>query len=185
MTHASPKNANTCFAVYRSTPYDSNEYQSTLTNLWVKNLRMSVLVLLDKMCSSGVAIAYFCAWEANSHSWSDADVVAVCSIGPSWWPNSQKSTIKRLRNVFGTLQIFSLTKTLTVWRIGQYRELISWYPASKLTQALNPLKLRHLYRTVTSGRLGAKGCVCLNSFQREFSGLWGNSSIIDDWFVTL
>lgn len=118
------------------------------------------------MCSSGVAIAYFCAWEANSRSRPDADVVAVCSIDPSWWPISQKSTIKRLRNTFGTLQIFSLTKTLPLWRIGHYRELISWYPASKLPQALNPLKLRHLYRTVTSGRLGAKR-LCLSELRPE------------------
>lgn len=56
----------------------------------------------------------------------------------------------------------------------------SWSPASKLTQALYPLKERHLYRTVTSGRLGAKKAPSVwTPFNGNFQVCGGNSSITD------
>lgn len=121
-------------------------------------------------------IAYFCAWRANSH----------CSTNP-----------KRLRNIFGNSSNLQLHETVVkrhcLWgALALQRALISWSPASKLTQALDPLKERHLYRTVMSGRHGAKkkkkGCVCLSSIQKNkrgnFRGCFrGNSNITAVWFV--
>lgn len=49
-----------------------------------------------------------------------------------------------------------LATTPQIFTIGPQRVFISWFPASKSTQALFPLKERHLYHTVTSGRLRAK-----------------------------
>lgn len=63
------------------------------------------------------------------------------------------STIKRLWNLFGNKSSASQT---VVKRHCLCGGSASWSPASKLAQALYPLKERHLYRTVTSGRLGAK-----------------------------
>lgn len=42
-----------------------------------------------------------------------------------------------------------------------FKELISWSLVGNLSQALYPLKERHLYRTVASGRLGAKKATSL------------------------
>lgn len=75
-------------------------------------------------------------------------------------------------------------KTLPLWRIGPWRELASWSPASKLTQALYPLKERHLYRNVTSGRLGAKRLRLSEYLSEEiFRVVGGNSNITGFWFV--
>ncbi len=147
-------------------------------------------VLLNEMCSSVLERSIFLCLKAVSHSWSDADEVAFCGISSSWWPIRQKSTIERLWNIWQ--QLFSSSASQRVLKrrclCGGLARTKSSYPG-----LLHRNSDRHFIIEVEASvscckvwkTWCKKGCGCLNSFQREFSELWGNSNVIDFWFVTL
>lgn len=128
-------------------------------NLLEKKHHKSVLVLLNKMCSSLLNI-FLCLKSKQS-------------VMIRWWCSclqhysvlmTNKSEInnqKALKHIWQQLLKSSASQTVVKRHClcGGLAHTESSYPgspASKLTQALYPLRERHLYRTVTSGRLGAK-----------------------------
>ena len=108
---------------------------------------------------------------------------------PSWWLISQKiNNQKALKHIWQQLLESSASRTVVKRHChlcGGLACTESSHPASKLSQALYPLKLRHLYRTVTSGRLGAKR-LRLSDFLSEgiFQGCGGIPTSVTSgvWF---